>query len=112
MIVKRGDIYLVDFGKAQGSEQGGIRPAVIVQNDIGNKYSPTTIVCPLTSKAKKEMPTHVHLSSYDGTVEKPSVALCEQIQTTDKTRLIKKLGEIFSERKKEELTSKIIAAVQ
>ena len=86
--VKRGFVYLADLGEYDGSVQGGTRPVVVLQNDIGNKFSPTTLVCPLTSKSKKEMPTHVTLPRSAG-LEKESVALCEQIRVIDKTKLKK-----------------------
>lgn len=111
MVIKKGEIYLVDFDDGRGSEQGGVRPAVVVQNDIGNKHSPTTIVCPLTSRIKKNMPTHVSLTTADGSVERPSTVLCEQVRTTDKTRLLKKLGEIYNQQKKAEITEKLLVAI-
>lgn len=92
-MIKRGDIWLVDFGQVVGSEQGGIRPVVIVQNDKGNEFSPTTLVCPLTSRLKKNIPTHVALNTTDG-VASPSVCVCEQSRVVDKTRLVKYLGKI------------------
>ena len=96
MTMTRGEIYLVDLTGEVGAEQGGIRPAVIVQNDVGNKHSPTTMVCPMTSSSKKYlMPTHVELTLADG-VARRSICLCEQIRTIDKSRIIKKLGEIKS----------------
>ena len=86
---KRGEIYWFDFGIAKGSEQGGIRPAMIIQNDIGNKYSPTVIVCPITSQIKKkEWPTHVYLSDYiKYGLRRPSQVITEQMKTTDKSQL-------------------------
>ena len=95
--VKRGDIVLVDFGFTNGSVQGGIRPAVVVQNDVGNAYSPTAIVCPMTSKQKKNIPTHVCLTEMDGS-NKTSLLLCEQIITIDKTKFLKKLGKVGREK--------------
>lgn len=90
----RGEIYLVDLSPAIGSEQSGVRPVIIVQNDVGNQHSPTVMVCPLTSSDKKYlMPTHVLLTKEDGVLRR-SVCLCEQMRTIDKSRLIKKLGEI------------------
>ena len=85
---------LVYFGKGIGSEQNGVRPAVVVQNDIGNKYSTTTLVCPVTSKSKKKMPTHVEITPNDCSVNENSVVLCEQSRVIDKQRMLKKLGEI------------------
>ncbi len=89
--IKRGQVWLADLGKNLGSEQGGIRPVLIMQNDIGNKYSPTVTICPLTSKNKKNLPTHVILRNQKFLPE-VSVALVEQITTIDKGRLIKLLG--------------------
>lgn len=84
MIIKRGQIYYCDLSSARGSEQGGLRPCIIIQNDIGNKHSPTVIVVPLTTKTTKaKLPTHIPIT--EGT--KPSVALCEQIRTIDKSRI-------------------------
>ena len=84
--MKRGDIYLIDNDNALGSEQRGIRPAVIVGNDVGNKYSPVLIIVYFTSQPKKPLPTHVYVRGH-------GIALCEHIYTIDKTRLIKKKGE-------------------
>ncbi|MBQ9679255.1 MAG: type II toxin-antitoxin system PemK/MazF family toxin [Ruminococcus sp.] len=93
MRVYRGEVYLVDFGKGFGSEQGGIRPAVIVQNNIGNKYSPTTIVVPVTSRqTKAHIPTHVRVKG--ACFSKRSLALTEQVVTIDKRRIIRKMGSI------------------
>ncbi|MGL6174890.1 MAG: type II toxin-antitoxin system PemK/MazF family toxin [Cellulosilyticaceae bacterium] len=77
----RGQIVMVDLGKSNGSVQGGTRPCVVIQNDIGNRFAPTTIVAPLTSKLKKEMPTHVYLKGmeYDNRII-DSIVLCEQIK--------------------------------
>ena len=87
MRVYRGEVYLVDFGIGYGSEQGGVRPAVIVQNNIGNKYSPTTIVVPVTSRqTKAHIPTHVRV--------KGSCLTKEQVATIDKRRIIRKMGNI------------------
>ncbi|NLZ52379.1 MAG: type II toxin-antitoxin system PemK/MazF family toxin [Thermoanaerobacteraceae bacterium] len=92
--VKKGEIYYADLTPVKGSEQGGIRPVLVIQNDIGNKYSPTTIVCILTSKKNKSnMPTHVFLGQNYG-LPKESFALLEQIRTIDKLRLKRKVGEI------------------
>ena len=93
---KRGNVYWVDFGITDGSEQGGVRPAVIIQNDIGNKYSPTVIVCPISSEIKKkELPTHVYLSEYKMYgLTKPSQVITEQIRTIDKTKVGDHIGYI------------------
>ena len=93
MRVYRGEVYLVDFGIGYGSEQGGVRPAVIVQNNIGNKYSPTTIVVPVTSRqTKAHIPTHVRVKG--ACLTKKSLALTEQVATIDKRRIIRKMANI------------------
>jgi mRNA interferase MazF len=92
-LVKRGDIFYADLSPVVGSEQGGIRPVIIVQNDIGNKYSPTVIVAAITSQINKaKLPTHVEISSEDYGLNKDSVVLLEQIRTLDKRRLKEKIG--------------------
>ena len=91
--IKRGDIYYADLEPVIGSEQGGVRPVVIVQNDVGNKYSPTVIIAPITSQqAKASLPTHVSITS--GKLPKDSMALLEQIRTVDKSRLLEYIGEL------------------
>jgi len=110
-MIKRGEIYLVDLGDHIGSEQGGIRPAIILQNDIGNKYSSTTLICPLTSKVKKQMPTHVPLTPSDCGIKKDSTALCEQITVIDKELLMKKIGEIHSNNTILEINKKIMISL-
>lgn len=92
MTIKRGDILLVDFEGAKCSEQGGIRPALVIQNDIGNRYSPTTVVCPITSRDKKLLPTHMEIDTEESGLKMKSVVLFEQIRTIDKSRVIKKIG--------------------
>ena len=88
MIVRRGDIFFADLSPVVGSEQGGIRPVLIVQNDIGNKYSPTVICAAITSQMNKaKLPTHIALSSAVYALPKDSVVLLEQIRTIDKQRL-------------------------
>ena len=88
VIVKRGDIYYADLSPVVGSEQGGIRPVLIIQNDVGNKYSPTVIAAAITSQINKaKMPTHIELSADDYGLYKDSVILLEQIRTIDKQRL-------------------------
>ena len=95
MEVKRGEIVLVDFEPVKGSEQEGIRPALIIQNNIYNKYSPTTIVAPITSKIyKKEYPTNVNLSKENSKLNNDSTILLNQIKTIDKRRIIRKLGSL------------------
>ncbi|WP_235699932.1 type II toxin-antitoxin system PemK/MazF family toxin [Clostridium hydrogenum] len=93
IIVKRGDIFYADLSPVVGSEQGGIRPVIVVQNDVGNKYSPTVIVAAITSQINKaKLPTHVEISSEEYGLNKDSVVLLEQIRTLDKKRLKEKIG--------------------
>ena len=95
MIVKRGDIYYADLSPVVGSEQGGIRPVLVIQNDIGNKYSPTVIAAAITSQINKaKMPTHIELAAKDYGLNKDSVILLEQSRTIDKRRLREKIGRI------------------
>lgn len=92
MVIKRGDIYYADLRPVVGSEQGGIRPVLIVQNDAGNKHSPTVICAAITSKMNKaKLPTHVELRSIDCSITRDSVILLEQIRTIDKKRLREKV---------------------
>lgn len=94
-MVKRGELYYADLSPVVGSEQGGVRPVLVIQNDIGNKYSPTIIAAAITSKLNKaKLPTHIELSSKEYGLEKDSVVLLEQIRTIDKTRLKDKIGEL------------------
>lgn len=98
MIVKRGDIYYADLSPVVGSEQGGIRPVLIIQNDVGNKYSPTVIAAAITSRINKaKMPTHIELSALEYGLNKDSVVLLEQIRTIDKKRLREKIGRLDDE---------------
>ena len=91
-IVKRGDMFYADLGLVMGSEQGGIRPVIIIQNDVGNKYSPTVIVATITSKLNKaKLPTHILISKKYG-LKEDSIVLLEQIRTLDKSRLKEKIG--------------------
>ncbi len=93
MTVKRGDIYYADLSPVVGSEQGGIRPVLIVQNDIGNKYSPTVIAAAITSqKYKTSLPTHISVNSGDCGLAKDSIVLLEQVRTIDKKRLKEHMG--------------------
>ena len=86
--IKRGHLYYADLSPVVGSEQGGIRPVLIVQNDIGNKYSPTVIVAAITSQINKaKLPTHIELNAGDFDIDKDSVILLEQLRTIDKKRL-------------------------
>lgn len=92
MDIKRGELYYADLSPVVGSEQGGIRPVLVVQNDIGNKYSPTIIAAAVTSKLNKaKLPTHIELPSAYG-LAKDSVILLEQIRTLDKKRLKERIG--------------------
>lgn len=92
-MIKRGELYYADLSPNFGSEQGGIRPVLVVQNDIGNKYSPTIIAAAITSKLDKaRLPTHIELPAIDYGLNKDSVILLEQIRTIDKRRLKEKIG--------------------
>ncbi len=93
-MIKRGDIYYADLSPVVGSEQGGLRPVLIVQNDVGNKFSPTVIAAAITSQTNKtKLPTHIPLDDKCG-LSKESVILLEQMRTLDKTRLKEKMGHI------------------
>lgn len=95
MIVKRGDMFYADLSPVVGSEQGGIRPVLIVQNDMGNKYSPTVIAAAITSQtSKNKLPTHIEIDSKMCGLKSDSVVLTEQIRTIDKSRLKEKIGHI------------------
>ncbi len=95
MIVKKGDIFFADLSPVIGSEQGGVRPVLIVQNDIGNKYSPTVIVAAVTSQINKaKLPTHVEIGALGHGLNKDSVVLLEQLRTIDKKRLKEKIGKV------------------
>ncbi len=97
MLVKRGDIFYADLSPVVGSEQGGIRPVLIVQNDIGNKHSPTVICAAITSQINKvKLPTHIEIVSEEYTLVKDSVVLLEQVRTIDKRRLREKICKIDS----------------
>lgn len=92
MAIRRGDIYYADLSPVIGSEQGGVRPVLVIQNDIGNRYSPTVIVVAITSQIKKaKLPTHVEISAHKYNLERDSVVLMEQIRTIDKQRLREKV---------------------
>ncbi len=91
--IKRGDLYYADLSPVIGSEQGGVRPVLIIQNNIGNKYSPTVIVAAITSQINKaKLPTHIEISANEYGLNKDSVILLEQIRTIDKKRLREKIG--------------------
>lgn len=95
MVIKRGDMYYADLSPVVGSEQGGIRPVLIIQNNIGNKYSPTVIAAAITSQtSKSRLPTHINIDSSDFGLMKNSVILTEQIRTIDKSRLKEKIGQV------------------
>ncbi len=98
MVIKRGDIYYADLSPVIGSEQGGVRPVLIVQNDIGNKYSPTVIAAAITSQINKaKLPTHIEIGALEYGLAKDSVILLEQIRTIDKKRLREKIGHLDEE---------------
>ena len=91
--IKRGYLYYADLSPVVGSEQGGVRPVLIIQNDIGNKYSPTVIVAAITSQINKaKLPTHIEISAHEYGLNKDSVILLEQIRTIDTKRLREKIG--------------------
>ena len=93
-MVKRGEIYFADLSPVVGSEQGGVRPVLVIQNDIGNKYSPTVIAAAITSQlSKTKLPTHIEIEQTSG-LPKNSVVLLEQIRTIDKRRLKEKICEL------------------
>ena len=98
MVIRRGDIYYADLRPVVGSEQGGIRPVLVIQNDTGNRHSPTVIVAAITSKMNKaKLPTHVELSTRQCQIVKDSVILLEQLRTIDKQRLKEKICHIDEE---------------
>jgi len=93
--IKRGDIYYADLSPVIGSEQGGIRPVLIIQNDVGNKYSPTVIAAAITSKLNKSrLPTHIEVDAREYGLAKDSIILLEQIRTLDKQRLKERMGHL------------------
>ena len=95
MVIKRGDMFYADLSPVVGSEQGGIRPVLIIQNDTGNKYSPTVIAAAITSQTgKNKLPTHIEIGSENNGLKADSVVLTEQIRTIDKSRLKEKIGHI------------------
>ena len=98
MNIKRGDIYYADLSPVVGSEQGGIRPVLIVQNDVGNRYSPTVIAAAITSRmGKTKLPTHIDIYADRVGLAKDSVVLLEQVRTIDKKRLGEKMGHLDAE---------------
>jgi mRNA interferase MazF len=93
--IKRGEIYYADLSPVVGSEQGGVRPVLIVQNNVGNKYSPTVIAAAITSqKFKTNLPTHISVNANDCGLSKDSIVLLEQIRTLDKQRLKERMGNL------------------
>ncbi|NSW90381.1 MAG: type II toxin-antitoxin system PemK/MazF family toxin [Firmicutes bacterium] len=95
MVIRRGDIFYADLSPVVGSEQGGVRPVLVIQNDIGNKFSPTIIVSAITSQINKaKLPTHVEISAKEYGLQKDSVILLEQLRTIDKKRLKEKIGHL------------------
>lgn len=95
MNIKRGEIYYADLSPVVGSEQGGVRPVLIVQNDVGNKFSPTVIAAAITSQRfKTDLPTHIQVDADDCGLAKDSIVLLEQVRTIDKKRLREKMGNL------------------
>lgn len=93
MTIKRGDIFYADLSPVVGSEQGGVRPVLIVQNDVGNRYSPTVIAAAITSQRDKtDLPTHIKVNAVSSGLAKDSIVLLEQVRTIDKRRLKEKMG--------------------
>ena len=104
MVIKRGDMFYADLSPVIGSEQGGVRPVLIIQNDVGNKHSPTVIAAAITSQTgKTKLPTHIELSSTEFGLKADSTLLAEQIRTIDKSRLKERIGHIDND----EITGKI-----
>ena len=96
MIVKRGDMFYADLSPVVGSEQGGVRPVVIIQNDMGNRHSPTVIAAAITSQmGKNKLPTHIEIGPQNSNPKADSIVLAEQIRTIDKSRLKEKIGHSF-----------------
>lgn len=98
MNIKRGEIYYADLSPVVGSEQGGVRPVLIIQNDVGNRYSPTVIAAAITSQRdKNKLPTHISVEASDCGLAKDSIVLLEQVRTIDKQRLKEKMGSLDME---------------
>lgn len=109
-MIKRGELYYADLSPVVGSEQGGVRPILIVQNNTGNKYSPTIIAAAVTSKlTKAKLPTHIELCANEFGLSKNSVILLEQIRTLDKRRLKERIGELPSNTMKKVNTALLIS---
>ncbi|MBO4407071.1 MAG: type II toxin-antitoxin system PemK/MazF family toxin [Clostridia bacterium] len=99
MPVKRGEIYYADLSPVVGSEQGGVRPVLIIQNDVGNRFSPTVIAAAITSRTgKTRLPTHIDLAARVYGLQRDSVVLLEQVRTLDKERLLERMGRVDEER--------------
>ncbi len=113
MVVKRGDLFYANLSPVLGSEQGGVRPVVIIQNDVGNKYSPTVIIAPITSRMNKtKLPTHVKINASEKFgLPKDSVVLLEQIRTIDKQRLKDKIGK-FDKRRMLDIDNAILTSLE
>ena len=108
MVIKRGDMFYADLSPVIGSEQGGIRPVLIIQNDMGNKYSPTVIAAAITSQINKnKLPTHIEIDSEEFGLKSDSVVLTEQIRTIDKSRLKEKIGHIYDEQVMDKINNAI-----
>lgn len=108
MIVKRGDVYFADLSPVVGSEQGGVRPVLIIQNDIGNRFSPTVIVAAITAQIQKaKLPTHVEIDAKRYGFDRDSVILMEQIRTIDKQRLTDKITHLD-----EQMMNRVNKAIQ
>jgi mRNA interferase MazF len=108
MIIKRGEIYYAELNPVIGSEQGGTRPVLVVQNNIGNQFSPTTIIAAITSQiAKAKLPTHVEVRAKRSGLDRDSVILTEQIRTIDKSRLKEKVAILD-----EEIMAKVDQAIE
>jgi len=108
MLIRRGDIFFADLSPVVGSEQGGTRPVLVLQNDIGNQYSPTTIIAAITSQiSKAKLPTHVEVTRSSSGLEKDSVILLEQIRTIDRSRLKEKITSL-----NDELMEKVAQAIE
>ena len=98
MVIRRGDMFYADLSPVVGSEQGGIRPVIIIQNDVGNMHSPTVIAAAITSqKGKNKLPTHIEIESKNNGLKSDSIVLTEQIRTIDKSRLKEKIGHVEDE---------------
>ncbi|WEG12528.1 type II toxin-antitoxin system PemK/MazF family toxin [Pullulanibacillus sp. KACC 23026] len=108
MIVKRGDVYFADLSPVVGSEQGGVRPVLIIQNDIGNRFSPTVVVAAITAQIQKaKLPTHIEIDAKRYGFDRDSVILLEQIRTIDKQRLTDKITHLD-----EEMMARVNEAIQ